>query len=267
MPGPTAPPRGFPAGRAAASPRCSAVDHSRIATPGASRPARPARCSAAAREIRSVVSRVSPVDGSSRGARRQPPSTTIRTPGTVSEVSAIEVASTTRRPSAGRNARSCSAGGRSPCSGSTSAPQPASAACVRRISAMPGRKVRMSPSCSASAARTARGHRLGQVARAGDVARGMADIDREHAAGAFGHLAPPSVRRGGRHRWSPTWRSAAAPAAACAAGRGTVPVPGRIPASARALRRGSPRRRHRARVRLQPADQQALGDHLDARGR
>ena len=34
-----------------------------------------------------------------RGARRQPPSTTMRTPGTVSEVSAMLVASTTRRPS------------------------------------------------------------------------------------------------------------------------------------------------------------------------
>ena len=87
-------------------PRCSAVLQRRMAMPGASRPARPARCSAAAREMRMVARCIRPVDGSRRGARRQPPSTTMRTPGTVSEVSAIEVASTTRRPSAGRNARS-----------------------------------------------------------------------------------------------------------------------------------------------------------------
>jgi hypothetical protein len=97
--------------------------------------------------MRAVVSRVRPVDGSSRGVRRQPPSTTIRTPGTVNEVSAIEVASTTRRDSARRSARSCSAGGRSPCSGSTTAPHPSRADWVRRISAMPGRKARISPWC------------------------------------------------------------------------------------------------------------------------
>ena len=65
--------------------------------------------------------------------------------GTVSEVSAIEVASTTRRCSAGRSARSCSAAGSSPCSGRTMAPHPSSAVWARRISAMPGRNARMSP--------------------------------------------------------------------------------------------------------------------------
>ena len=84
-----------------ARPRCSASDHSRIAVPGASRPARPARWSAAARLMRRVASRVRPVAASKRGVRRQPPSTTMRTPGTVSEVSAMLVASTTRRPFGG----------------------------------------------------------------------------------------------------------------------------------------------------------------------
>ena len=32
------------------------------------------------------------------------------------------------------------------------------------------------------------GHRGGQLARAGDIAGGVADLDREHAAGAFDHL-------------------------------------------------------------------------------
>ena len=164
----------------AGRPRCSASVQSRIATPGASRPARPARCSAAARLMRSVSSRVRPVPASRRGARRNPPSTTTRTPGTVSEVSAIDVASTTRLVSAGRSARSCSAWGSSPCSGNTSAPHPASAASVRRISPMPGRKARMSPASPASAARIARRHRIGQVARGGEVALGVADRDRVH---------------------------------------------------------------------------------------
>ena len=140
----------------AGMPRCRAGDQRRIATPEASRPERPARWSAAAREMRRVVSRVSPVAGSRRGARRQPPSTTIRTPGTVSEVSAIEVAKTTRLVFAGVSALSCSARGSSPCNGKTSAPQPSSAVWVRRISAMPGRKARISPLCSMRAERIAR---------------------------------------------------------------------------------------------------------------
>ena len=263
-PAPTAPPRGSRAGRAPARPRCSAVDHSRTATPGASRPARPARCSAAAREIRSVVSRVRPVDGSSRGARRQPPSTTMRTPGTVSEVSAIDVASTTRRPSAGRSARSCTAGGRSPCNGSTSAPQPSSAAWVRRISAMPGRKARMSPSCAASAARTAR-------AMASGSSRGPG-MSRAAWLISTGNMRPAALDRlrvqqsgkaadlgGGRHGDQPQLRA-----------QHTLQV-----AAQRQRQVGF----HRTlvhlvqdhggdaverRIGLQPTDQQALGDDLDA---
>ena len=76
-PGRTARLPGFPAGPAGARPRCSASDQSRIATPGAVRPARPARCSAAARAMRTVARRERPVAGSSRGVRRKPPSTTI----------------------------------------------------------------------------------------------------------------------------------------------------------------------------------------------
>ena len=138
------------------SPRCCATLHSRIATPGPSRPARPARWSAAARLMRSVVRRVRPVARSSRGERRKPPSITMRTPGTVSDVSAMLVASTTRRPGCCVRARSCSASGRSPCSGSTVAATPANARSVRRISPMPGRNAKMSPGWAASASRTAR---------------------------------------------------------------------------------------------------------------
>ena len=168
--------------------------------------------------------------GSSRGARRQPPSTTTRTPGTVSEVSAIEVASTTRRPSAGRNARSCSAGGRSPCSGSTSAPQPSSAAWARRISPMPGRKASTSPACAASAARTARASASGRSRRVGDVARRVADRDRMRPPGAFDHRRVQQRRQpGARRRW-PTSPAAAAPAADGVAGRGRRPAPDRLPA-------------------------------------
>ncbi len=70
------------------------------------RPARPRRWSAEARETRTVSSRVSPTAGSKRGTRASPESTTTRTPSMVSEVSAIEVASTTlRRPGGARRDR------------------------------------------------------------------------------------------------------------------------------------------------------------------
>ena len=268
VPGPTAPPPGSPAGRAAASPRCSAVDHSRIATPGASRPARPARCSAAAREMRSVASRVRPVAGSSRGARRQPPSTTIRTPGTVSEVSAIEVASTTRRPSAGRSARSCSAGGRSPCSGSTSAPQPSSAAWVRRISAMPGRKAEDVAVMLPPARHARRGPSL-RAARAGRGCRARRGGSRPGTCGRRSRSPPrPAVRRGG----APS--AVADMASSRSSGRSTR-CRSRHSASARSdssersctssrITAATP---SSAGIGLQPADQQALGDDLDARRR
>ena len=88
----------------------------RIHVPSATRPARPARCSAMSR-LTVVTSRwVRPVRGSKTGLRYRPVSTTVLTPSMVSDVSAIGVASTTfRSPSFdGAMARCCSEGERLP---------------------------------------------------------------------------------------------------------------------------------------------------------
>ncbi len=63
----------------------------------------------AARDTRTVSSRVTPTSGSKRGTRARPLSMTTRTPSMVIDVSAIEVASTTLRMplGAGSSARSC----------------------------------------------------------------------------------------------------------------------------------------------------------------
>ena len=214
-PATTARPPGFPAGRRRPGRDAAPADHSRIATPGPSRPARPARCSAAAREMRSVASRVRPVPESSRGARRQPPSTTMRTPGTVSEVSAIEVASTHARASRPGAARG-----------------PARRAAARRAAAAPGRRSLAappgrggSPPCRAGRrgcrrhARPARRGRRGPArpaGRAGRRCRGRRGwtVDREHAAGAFHHLGVASARPGARRRRWRTSPAGAAPGAA-----------------------------------------------------
>lgn len=93
----------------------SASVQQRYTTPGASRPARPARCRAAAREARTVVSALSPRAWSTLGSRARPASTTTRTPGTVSDDSATEVASTTLRRAPGASTASCTAAGARPC--------------------------------------------------------------------------------------------------------------------------------------------------------
>ncbi len=84
----------------------------------------------------------------------------MRTPSTVSDVSAMSVASTTRRRpgAAGARARSCSAAGSDPCSARTSTPRSARsarAARARSISPAPGRNASTSPSSSSRARRTA----------------------------------------------------------------------------------------------------------------
>ncbi len=101
---------------------CSILLHSRYATPGSVRPARPARWSADERLVVTVVSRLSPVRASKRGSRARPASITIRTPSTVSDVSAMSVDNTTRRRPAGdgANARSCSSSESAPASAYTS---------------------------------------------------------------------------------------------------------------------------------------------------
>ena len=94
---------------------CS-LAHRRQQIPGSVRPARPALCAAPARETRSVTSRVRPLAGSKRASRARPLSTTSRTPSMVSEVSAMDVASTTLRcpAGAGAMAASCSLAERFP---------------------------------------------------------------------------------------------------------------------------------------------------------
>ncbi len=95
--------------RGAVRPRPSTSSGRRV--PGASRPARPARWWAAARDTRTVVSVPRPRAWSVRGSRARPQSTTTRTPGTVRLDSATEVASTTRRRGAGRQRRVLHGGG------------------------------------------------------------------------------------------------------------------------------------------------------------
>ena len=97
-----------------------------------------------------------PVRGSNRGTRARPASTTMRTPSTVSDDSAMSVLSTTRRRPAGdgRSARSWSASGSAPASGRTSTwsgSASLSSASTRRISPMPGRNASTSPGSSRSA--------------------------------------------------------------------------------------------------------------------
>ena len=89
--------------------RCSCSVHSLTHTPGAVRPARPARWSAASRDIGSVVSDALPL-ASTRETLCKPVSITTRTPSMVRLVSAMVVASTTlRRPfGSGCMARDCS---------------------------------------------------------------------------------------------------------------------------------------------------------------
>ncbi len=142
------------AGNGGSRPSSASAQH-RYTAPGASRPARPARCRPAAREDRTVVRPLSPRAWSTRGSRASPASTTTRTPGTVSDDSATEVASTTRRRSAGDSTASCTAAGARPCTWSTStAPRSPSSPATRAISPTPGRKQSTSPGRSASARRT-----------------------------------------------------------------------------------------------------------------
>ncbi len=139
------------AGGKAASAPSSPLVHMRKHSPGATRPARPQRWAASALETRSVTSRAMPLPGSNRARRASPASTTTRTPGMVSEVSAIEVASTTRRrpAGAGLSAARWALKSSAPYSGSASASAGrtgARAASARRISPSPGRNTSTSPS-------------------------------------------------------------------------------------------------------------------------
>ena len=123
----------------------------------------------------------------------------------------------------------------------------------------------MSPSCSASAARTARAIASGRSRGPGMSRAAWLIVDREHAAGALDHLARPADRRGGapsavadiaisrssgrstrcRSRHSASARSDSSERS-CTSSRITAATPSS------------------AGIGLQPADQQALGDDLDA---
>ena len=143
-----------------------------------------------------------PVRASWAGRGASPPSTTMRTPSTVSDVSAMSVASTTRRrpaPPAAR-ARSCSAAGRDPCSARTSTPRSARSAraqAARSISPDAGEERRARRRRSASRARRTprppRSRRRGATsspARRGDGRR-PPHVDREGAALGLHDRAPP----------------------------------------------------------------------------
>ena len=91
--------------------------HRRTQSPGAVRPARPARWDADAALIFSMRRVLIPRFGSYRATRARPESITNVTPSIVSEVSATLVETIIFRPCEGFTARSCSATGSSPCRG------------------------------------------------------------------------------------------------------------------------------------------------------
>mmetsp|Transcript_28819 Transcript_28819/g.94163 ORF Transcript_28819/g.94163 Transcript_28819/m.94163 type:complete len:248 (+) Transcript_28819:916-1659(+) len=128
--------------------------------PGAVRPARPARCVACTLLMGSTASVSMPVCASNRRCFTIPGSITKRIPGTVSEVSAMLVATTTRRHPSGFEPKTatCISGGREPYNGSTCmSPHSSSgnahtrsfnARTARSISSCPVRKTSTSPSPS-----------------------------------------------------------------------------------------------------------------------
>ena len=125
----------------------------------------------------------------------------------------------------------------------------------------------MSPSCSASAARTARAIASGSSRGPGMSRAAWRICDREHAAGAFDHLRVHQPRQpravgGGRHRQQPQLR----PQHALQVEAQRQRQIGFQRALVHLVQddRGDAVQR---RIGLQPADQQPLGDHLDARRR
>ena len=117
--------------------------------PSATRPHRPARWFALACETGSMGSRWTLVRWLYREIRAVPASTTYLMPGTVRDVSATLVASTTLRPLCWPKTRCCSAAESRANSGRISVwgrPIEPSASAVSRISRSPERNTRMSPS-------------------------------------------------------------------------------------------------------------------------
>src|ERR1035441_483935 len=138
----------------------SSSAYSRMQIPSEVRPQRPLRWLAEACEIGSMGSRCTLVRWLYLEMRAVPGSMTYLMPGTVSEVSATLVASTTRRvklEAARRwNTLCCSAADSREYSGSTSRrSRPDSRSAVSRISRSPLRNTRMSPGPSADSSSTA----------------------------------------------------------------------------------------------------------------
>ena len=177
--------------------------------PAATRPQRPARWLRAAWEIGSIGSRCTLSRWLYREMRAVPGSTTYRMPGTVSEVSATLVASTTRRPACGANTRCCSAADSRAYSGSTSVCGSSLArAARRRCRGSPARRSRntsMSPEPSVQSSSTAssiactwsRSSRS-SGSDAGRAVGPVAHLDRVGAAGDLDHrrvVEVPANRR------------------------------------------------------------------------
>ena len=205
---------------------------------------------------------------SKRGALARPLSTTMLTPSTVSDVSAMSVASTTRaggRVATAPSARSCSSWPRAPARRCTSTSAPASRSAVREISAMPGRKASTSPGSSRSAADTRRDHGRLESLVAG--AWPPADVDRVRAAGALddrvrrrpsrrAKLAVSAVADMARMRRS--GRSVAAASSVSARPRSVVRLRSWTSSKTTSPTPGS------SGSCLQTTGEHALGDHLDA---
>ena len=217
--------------------------------PVATRPARPRRCSASALVTRSVTKRDMPDDGSNRARRALPPSTTMRMSGSVSEVSAIEVARTTRRPSTGPRAARWAANSIAPKRGRTvqSETRPARAVATLRISPSPGRKARRPPSGTSSkawricAAMTASKRAVGSglrgsqrvstaKARPCEVTRGASCIRR--ATGSASRVADMTITTRSSRSAPRSSKVSARPKSACRlrswnSSKITAPTPGR----------------------------------------
>ena len=143
----------------------SRLDQRRKQSPAAVRPARPRRWSAVASDTAEVRSEGRPDPAWNAWYLRSPESTTTDTRGTVIDVSAIAVASTTRLgvPGPGERTASCWRGGVEPWSSSSSTDFPsrgASSRTVAAISPRPGRKASTSPSQEPSASTTTSDTRL-----------------------------------------------------------------------------------------------------------
>ena len=107
------------------------------------------------------------------------------------------------------------------------------------------------------------GHRVRQIARPRDVARGVLDGDRKHPAGAFDHIGIHQAGEtrpigGGRHRKQSQVRSQYALQLEAESERQV-----RLERALVHLVEDHDGDAIEARIRLQPADQQALGDDLD----